>query len=283
MNPSLRRDDWAGEMGERWLANLDQFESMMQPVGQALLARAAFKPGERVLDIGCGGGDNTRSIAAAVAPSGYVLGLDVSPVLIAEARRRATQQAVPCIDFLTADAATDTPAAAPFDRLFSRFGVMFFADPPAAFAHLLRLLPPGGRFDFACWAPLADNPWMGALADIVRRHVALPAPPVGEPGPFSLSDVSALRSLLSAAGFVDIDSQLWRGPQWLGGQGADAPAALRFALQSMSFSRVVEAQTESVRQAIADDLLAYLAARHSRAGIALDASAWLVSALRPPG
>ena len=198
--------------------------------------------------------------------------------MIAEARRRATQQAVPCIDFLTADAATDTPAAAPFDRLFSRFGVMFFADPPAAFAHLLRLLPPNGRIDFACWAPLADNPWMGALADIVRRHVALPAPPAGEPGPFSLADVTALRALLSAAGFVDIDSQLWRGPQWLGGQGADAPAALRFALQSMSFSRVVEAQPEPVRQAIADDLLAYLAARHSSAGIALDASAWLVSA-----
>jgi len=281
MNPSLRRDDWAGEMGDRWLANLDQFESMMQPVGQALLARAAFKPGERVLDIGCGGGDNTRSIAVAVAPSGYVLGLDVSPALIAEAQRRAAQSTVPCIDFLAADAATVVPPAAPFDRLFSRFGVMFFADPPAAFAHLQSLLPPGGRIDFACWAPLADNPWMGALADIVRRHVALPAPPAGEPGPFSLSDVTALRALLSAAGFVDIDCQLWRGPQWLGGQGADAPAALRFALQSMSFSRVVEAQPEPVRQAIADDLLAYLAAHHSSAGIALDASAWLVTAIRP--
>jgi SAM-dependent methyltransferase len=281
VNPSLRRDDWAGEMGDRWLANLDQFESMMQPVGQALLARAAFKPGERVLDIGCGGGDNTRSIAVAVAPSGYVLGLDVSPALIAEAQRRAAQSTVPCIDFLAADAATVVPPAAPFDRLFSRFGVMFFADPPAAFAHLQSLLPPGGRIDFACWAPLADNPWMGALADIVRRHVALPAPPAGEPGPFSLSDVTALRALLSAAGFVDIDCQLWRGPQWLGGQGADAPAALRFALQSMSFSRVVEAQPEPVRQAIADDLLAYLAAHHSSAGIALDASAWLVTAIRP--
>ena len=268
-------------MGDRWLASLDAFESMMQPVGQALLTRAAFRPGETVLDVGCGGGDNSRAIAKAVAPMGQVLGLDVSPALVAEAKRRAAQQAVPGLAFLAGDAATVIPQGAPFDRLFSRFGVMFFAEPEDAFTHLHGLLQPGGRFDFACWAPLADNPWMASLADIVRRHISLPPPPPGEPGPFSLADISALHGLLTQAGFTAIEHQLWQGPQWLGGQGADAATALRFALQSMSFSRAVAAQSDDLQQLIAADLLSWLRAHQSSAGVALSASAWLVTAYRP--
>lgn len=281
MNPALHRDDWAGEMGDRWLASLDAFESMMQPVGQALLARAAFQPGERVLDVGCGGGANSRAIANAVAPTGRVLGLDVSSALIAEAQRRATLQGVSGLAFLAGDAATVVPDGAPFDRLFSRFGVMFFAEPVAAFAHMLGLLRPGGRIDFACWAPLADNPWMASLAEIVRRHINLPPPPANEPGPFSLADSKALQGLLATAGFASIEQQLWQGPQWLGGQGADAATALRFALQSMSFSRAVAAQSEQLQQAIAADLLSWLQAHQSSAGVSLPASAWLVTAYRP--
>ena len=90
--PSLEHmeaEDWAGEMGDTWLANLDRFESMLAPVGAALLQHAAFRSGERVVDIGCGGGGTTIAIARAVAPAGEALGIDISPVLAAEAERRA--------------------------------------------------------------------------------------------------------------------------------------------------------------------------------------------------
>ena len=273
-------EDWAGEMGERWLANLDRFESMMEPVGSALLAHAGFAAGERVVDIGCGGGGTTVAIAREVAPSGYALGLDVSLALVTEARRRALAQSVPSIDFITADASCDTPLGAPFDRAFSRFGVMFFADPPAAFAHIASLVRPGGRFDFACWTALAQNPWMGALADVVRRHIDLPAPPVGVPGPFSLADEQTLRQLLQQGGWTDIRCQRWQGPQWLGGKGATARAAADFALQSMSFGRLVNSLDPVLRGRIEADIVSFLDQHRSSAGIALDAAAWLVTAQR---
>ena len=112
MSEPMRTDDWAGEMGERWLANLDRFESMMEPVGDALLAHAAFMPGERVLDIGCGGGGTSFAIGGRVAPDGVVLGLDVSPVLVAEARRRARAAGLTQVDFSLGDASADTPPGA---------------------------------------------------------------------------------------------------------------------------------------------------------------------------
>jgi SAM-dependent methyltransferase len=281
MTEPLRSDDWAGEMGERWLANLDRFESMMEPVGDALLMHAGFEVGERVLDIGCGGGGTTFAIARAVAPSGHVLGLDVSPVLVAEARRRVRAQAAQGIDFVVADASCDTPVGAPFDRVFSRFGVMFFGDAPKAFSHISSLVKPGGRFDFACWTALAENPWMGALADVVRQHIDLPPPPAGVPGPFSLADEAQLRALLQGSGWTGIHCRRWQGPQWLGGKGADARTAADFALQSMSFGRVVKALDAPLRGRIDADIVRFLEQHRSSAGIALDAAAWLVTARRP--
>lgn len=280
MTEPLRSDDWAGEMGERWLANLDRFESMMEPVGTALLAQAGFASGERVLDIGCGGGGTTLAIARTVAPAGSVLGLDVSPALVTEARRRALAQDLSGIDFVTADASCDIPHGVPFDRAFSRFGVMFFADPPAAFAHIASLVRSGGRLDFACWTALAQNPWMGALADVVRRHIDLPAPPVGVPGPFSLADEQHLRQVLHVSGWTDIRCQRWQGPQWLGGKGATARVAADFALQSMSFGRLVNSLDPVLRGRIDADIVSFLDQHRSSAGIALDASAWLVRAQR---
>lgn len=280
MTEPLRTDDWAGEMGQRWLANLDRFESMMEPVGNALLAHAAFAPGQRVLDIGCGGGGTTLAIARAVAPDGHVLGLDVSPVLVAEARRRTRALAAQGIDYVLADASCDTPQGAPFDRLFSRFGVMFFPDPPGAFAHLATLLKPGGRFDFACWTPLAENPWMGALAEVVRTHIDLPAPPPGAPGPFSLADETLLRQLLQDSGYSQVSCRRWQGPQWLGGKRASVQEAAEFALQSMSFGRVVKALEPTLRERVEADIGAFLARHHTPEGIALDAAAWLVTAYR---
>jgi ubiquinone/menaquinone biosynthesis C-methylase UbiE len=123
---TLKGEDWAGEMGAKWLANLACFEGMIAPIGEALLRQADFKPGERVLDIGCGGGGTTIAIAKAVAPSGEVVGIDISPDLTTASMRRAKDAGVTNIGFICADGATVQLEDAPFDRLFSRFGSMFF-------------------------------------------------------------------------------------------------------------------------------------------------------------
>ena len=126
-------DDWSGAAGRRWLAQLDRFEAMIAPIGDALLARADVRPGERVIDLGCGGGATTRALAQAVGPDGAVLGLDISPDLIAAAQARSTGGGAQ-LRFLCADAATASFPGAPYDRIVSRFGGMFFADLTRAFA-----------------------------------------------------------------------------------------------------------------------------------------------------
>ena len=129
---SVFADDWSGEMGQRWLRNVDHFEAMLEPIGTALLDRAAIATGERIVDLGCGGGATSRAIAARVGPQGAVLGLDISPDLIVAARARAGAD-LPALRFFCGDAASAVLPAAPYDRLVSRFGSMFFTDPAAAY------------------------------------------------------------------------------------------------------------------------------------------------------
>ena len=124
------------------------------------MARADFKPGQRVADIGCGGGWTSRQAARQVGGSGRVHGLDISSALNAEATRRAEAAALGNLRFSVADASCFRPDDIPFDRLLSRLGVMFFNEPIAAFGHLRSLLDEGGQADFAVWAPPQNNVWM---------------------------------------------------------------------------------------------------------------------------
>lgn len=163
-------------MGARWLANLNGFEGTIAPAGEALLAHAAYRPGERVVDVGFGGGATSLAIARAVSPGGDVVGIDISPDLVSATTRRAAVDGLGNVRFVCADAATVTLPGAPFDRLCSRFGSMFFAEPVAAFTNLRRLLRPGGRIDLAVWGPPLQNPWMLEGMAVARRHIELPSP-----------------------------------------------------------------------------------------------------------
>jgi SAM-dependent methyltransferase len=278
---SLRAEDWAGEMGLRWLKNLDKFENMIAPIGSELLQRADYQPGERVVDIGCGGGASTRQIAARVKPGGFALGVDIAPMLVAEASRRAELAGEMNARFVTADAATTRLPEAPFDRLHSRFGSMFFPEPAGAFANLASLLRSGGRADFAVWAPAKESPWVSELMGILRRHVDMPKPEPHAPGPFALEDPDYFGGLLRGAGFSDVDFHLWRGTQWIGGPGARAVDAQDFVMNAMSFANVADEQPPAVRQAIAADVLALFRGYETAQGVGMGAIAWLVSARRP--
>ncbi|MEJ2409989.1 MAG: class I SAM-dependent methyltransferase [Novosphingobium sp.] len=276
---ALKYEDWAGEMGARWLANLKGFEGTIAPVGEALLARAAFAPGERVIDLGCGGGATTIAVALSVVPGGSVLGLDISPDLIAATTRRALQAGVRDASFVCADAATVTLPDAPYDRLVSRLGSMFFYEPVAAFANLRAQLRPGGRIDLAVWGPPAENPWMTAGMAVARQHVEMPAPVPRAPGPFAFEEIDYLREVLDGAGFSYVDVGVAAGELPVGGICATAEEARAFATNAMAFGQVLLDYPPEVQAAAAADLTA-LYARHYRPGegVMMDYSAWLVSA-----
>ncbi|MEE4338001.1 class I SAM-dependent methyltransferase [Erythrobacter sp.] len=276
----LKGEDWAGDMGERWLANLDRFEAMIAPIGNALLTRAAYRAGERVIDVGPGGGATTRAIARTVAPEGEALGIDISPDLVGEAARRAEAEGIANARFLCADAAEVTLGGRPYDRLFSRFGSMFFADPVPAFANLRSLLQPGARIDIAVWGPPRENLWMMEMMGVVRTHVEVPRAEPRAPGPFAFEDLDYLREVLTGAGFGGMDVDVYEGRQAIGGSDASPAEALEMVLSSMGVGRVVDEQDDPTREAIRADLLSLFDQRHvDGEGVLMAAKAWLVTAV----
>lgn len=274
----LAGEDWSGEMGRRWLANLVRFEAMIAPIGDALLGQAAYQPGERVIDLGCGGGATTLEIARAVTSGGAALGLDISPDLIAQARQRAADAGLHHAAFVCADAATVTLPDAPYDRLFSRFGSMFFAEPHQAFANLRSQLVPGARIDLAVWGPPRENAWMMELMGVARRHIDIAPAVPRAPGPFAFEDIDYLKEVLAGGGFDDVVITPWQGLQAIGGRGLSVAEAAEFALASMAIGRALKEAGEDVHAAARADLEALFAAHHSaEGGVELGAKVWLVS------
>ena len=192
---------WNGQGGHTWVARQKHTDAVMQPVADALLAFAAPRTGERVLEIGCGCGATTLEFARAVGASGRVVGLDISAPMLAEAARRAAAAGVSAIEWREADAAT--AALDEFDLLASAFGVMFFGDPVAAFSHLRRAANPGARMAFVCWRPLSENPVIGVPMEAVRPHVPpRPTPVPNAPGMFAFAERERVKEILTASGWA---------------------------------------------------------------------------------
>jgi SAM-dependent methyltransferase len=197
--------EWAGQMGREWARRVEALDRQLAPAGALGLAALAPRPGERILDLGCGGGATTAKIVEAVGAQGAVTGIDISPDLLAVARGRPGNEGAV---FLEGDAQGWNFEAGAYDALFSRFGCMFFADPPAAYANLRRALKPRARVVLTVWRDLAANPW-AALPAAVATEVLGPADPPapGAPGPFAWADPMIFRPILEGAGFTGLE---WR-------------------------------------------------------------------------
>jgi SAM-dependent methyltransferase len=198
----LERGRWNDE---QWVTVWPKRERMTDAVTAFVLDAAALRPGERVLDVGFGGGNTSLAAAQAVGPQGAVVGADISTQLTALAQRRAREAGVANVNFHTADMQVDTVAGAPFDVAISQFGVMFFDEPQPAFANIRRHLRQGGRLAFACWQSIEQNPWFFGRA--IMSLVPPPSPPApgkSPTGPFSLADPEQTTALLRAAGFEEI-------------------------------------------------------------------------------
>jgi len=275
----LAGSDWATARGERWRDQLAGMEAMLAPVDEPLLRALRLDAPCRVADVACGGGGTTLEVHRRAPAGSVVHGFDISPALIESARARVRPDDR-SIAFSLADVAA-TPPEEPYDRLVSRFGVMFFADPPAAFAGLLRWLAPGGRFAFAVWGPPAENPWIAAVREVAATLIEVPPTDPEAPGPFRYARVDRLLALLEQGGFADLDVLGWRGTLAIGG-GLPAAEAARFSLTSFSISE----QLAGAGQGVLDGLLRALTerfSRHEQGGVVrMDACVHLVTGARPP-
>jgi SAM-dependent methyltransferase len=191
---------WNDVAGPKWVKIGDEMDARFAAINDLLLQQAAPLPGANILDIGCGTGTTARPFAAAVAPTGHVTGIDISVPMLDVARARGGD-----ITYLQADAQTETFGGQTFDLLISRFGVMFFADPVAAFTNLHAALRAGGRLCFICWAPLALNPHWQIPFEIVRAHLGAPEPRHPHaPGPLAFADAAYVEYILAKSGFSDV-------------------------------------------------------------------------------
>jgi len=268
---------WDGNEGAHWSAHADQYDASLRVHRELLREFAAVAPHEAVLDVGCGNGITTLD-AARAAPSGRAVGADLSSAMLARARAAADADGFTNVSFVRADAQVHRFEPAAFDAAISRFGVMFFADPAAAFANIGRALKPGGRVAWIVWRSLAEN----ELFSEVRRAIAvgrdLPMPAPGAPGPFGLADVDFTREVLASAGFGDIGFEPCNAPYYA---GTDADAAYAY-VSGLGFTRfATEDLDEADRSRAFAALRETIDAHATPDGVVYDSGCWLVAARRP--
>jgi SAM-dependent methyltransferase len=265
-------DYWNGPAGQRWVEAQESLDRTLASIADAFLAFAAVKPGERVLDIGCGCGTTTLAFALAAGSGGRVTGLDISAPMLARARARSAGKP---IEFVQADASVH-PFHADYDIATSRFGVMFFADPAAAFANIRKALKPGGRLAFVCWRAMPDNVWAAVPLMAARDLLPVQEPPdPNAPGPFAFANEGRLRAILESAGFSAIRIEKLDSVMRMAQTARDAA---QFALGIGPLARATAELDDATKAKIVVRVSEALKKYETPSGVAPPAACWLVGA-----
>jgi SAM-dependent methyltransferase len=266
--------NWNGPHGKVWVQMQDALDRELADLGRAAEDALSAQPGERILDLGCGCGTTTLALARTVGPGGEALGLDLSRPMLEVARRRATEAGLAQARFVEADAQLFRPDPAGYDGAYSRFGVMLFADPVAAFVNIAASLRPRGRIALVVWRTPGENPAM-SLPLTAAAHL-LPATPPADPlapGPFAFADPDRVRHVLAEAGLQKVqiepcDTQTSAG-------GLDESVALYTRIGPVGRAlrekpHLADVVTAAVREA--------LAPFDTPQGVKLNAAGWIVTA-----
>lgn len=267
---------WNGRAGESWTELQDEMDASLANVTRALFACAAVQPGERVLDVGCGTGETTLSAADAVGATGSAVGVDVSAPMLALAEKRAAGRTN--VSFRRDDAAS-ADLGGPYDLVLSRFGVMFFADPVAAFRNLARVTRPGGRVVFACWQDMTRSDWltrpMAVVKPLLEKPAPFPPPDPDAPGPNAFARRERVEQILTGAGFTDVVMEPSEVAVPLGRSVPDAVAQM---LRIGPVARSVAEESPEVRARATEVLTKLLTEIDDEGPLELGASIWLVRA-----
>jgi SAM-dependent methyltransferase len=277
---AAQQEYWNTIAGPRWVGLEGFVGRRVRAVNDLLLARSGVAGGERALEIGCGTGAFTVPLAEAVGERGEVLGADISSAMLTQARKRLAETGLGNVSLVEADAQTHQFEPDRFDLITSRFGVMFFADPTAAFANLLGAARPEGRLCFACWGPLEDNRHWLIPYEVVLRHLGPPAPkPPRAPGPMAFADPDYVRSFLGAAGFAAIEIHRETPDIFASTPQEEAEHACIMGPSA----RLIDEKNpnEATRQTIRREIEEAFAAYAKGGGARLSATVFLVTARRP--
>lgn len=264
---------WNALAGQAWRQERARIDLLLDPLMSLSLDRLAPRPGETVLDVGCGAGTSTLALARAVAPTGRVVGVDVSQVLLAEARERA--RSLPNLELREADAQVAALHPASFDVVYSRFGVMFFDDPVAAFTNLHQCMRPEGRLGFLCWRERDLNEWATVTLRAAQGLVDLPESAPGAPGPFAFARSERVCELLLGAGFDDVTLQALHHEMV-----QTLEDAIAYYQHIGPLGALLREASPDVADALRSALARELQARATNGELRFRSSAWWVSAVR---
>ncbi len=280
MDNSEQISYWNGDAGQRWAERDDTMARLLAPLADALLDHAGVEGSQCALDIGCGGGSQSLALARRLGAGASVLGVDISAPLLEVARRKTDGMGSEYaqLDFLQADAADYAFDPASFDLLFSRFGVMFFADPARAFENLRQALRPGGRLVFCCWQSLADNDWVRIPLQAALQHLPAPVmPDPHEPGPFAFADADRVGKILQSSGFSVIDIQSHR-PRINFGESPSVLDSAREITMIGPVSRLLVEQPSKTLEAVYASVAEALGPFYQQGQLSLPGAVWFVSA-----
>ncbi len=267
--------DWQATVGRAWAESHRQTDRSFSGLTPHLLERIARLPGGAVLDVGCGAGELSLAIAR-TRPQAQITGVDVSEHLIEVAKEQAGARDL--VRFVTADAAGWQPERLAPDLLVSRHGVMFFTDPPAAFAHLRAIAAPGAHFVFSCFRTPRENPWASEIAAMLPASLVVTPPDPHAPGPFAFAQPDHVRAILAAAGWQDIVFEPF-DYAYIAGMGDDPVAdAAAFFSQIGPAAMAMRQLPEAERGALRANLIDWLAAHRDGNLVLFPAAAWIVSA-----
>jgi SAM-dependent methyltransferase len=278
---TAQAEHWnTGEAVAHWVDNQARYDRMNAPFAAMILDAAGLRPGENVLDVGCGCGGTTLAAARLIAP-GQAVGLDLSGPMLARARADAGAAGLGNAVFRQGDAQVHPLESARFGTVLSRFGVMFFADPVAAFANIRSATRPAGRLVFVCWQPLAANQWLLVPGAALAEHV--PPADFGSgdgPGMFAFADPDRIRQILAAAGWRDVEITSEHASILVGGGGSIDDAVEFLRTGSMGRTMLAGADASTADRAIAS-VRAALTPYADADGVHLGAAVWLVQAVAP--
>ncbi len=268
---------WNEQAGPKWVELQSFIDAQVGPLGLAAMERLGPINGAKILDVGCGCGATSLELARRVGAGGSVLGADLSRPMLDRAAQSAKESGTTNVAFVRADAQSET-FANDFDAVFSRFGVMFFADPEAAFANLRASLKANGVVSFVCWRAITENEWMWVPTQAVLEHLPPPELPVpGAPGPFAFAEEGRAEKVLAAAGFsaIDVDRHDTELPI---GEGRELDEIVPIMMQMGPAARLLRDADDQTRSRVAQSLRSALEPFGGDGGLAMKASVWLVRA-----
>jgi SAM-dependent methyltransferase len=276
---------WSGPLFERFVRFRPYVAEGLGRHGEAAMAAHPPRPGERVLDIGCGFGDTTRRLAELVGAEGEAVGIDVSEPFVELAREEAAEAGLGNVDYRLGDVQV-ADLGGPFDYVFSRMGVMFFANPVQALANVRGAMAPGGRICFVVWRRKLDNAWVREAEEVVAGYLEHPEEtdePTCGPGPFSMADADVVSEQLAIAGFEEIALRRIDLPLKM---GADLDGAVDLVMSIGPAGEVLRLwgdRAEEIRPTIAAGIRGVLERFETDDGVLAPSSTWIISAVAPGG